>query len=201
VALAFGGWSFTKMLDYKNNADKKVAVAIAAAEKSQAAKDKAQFDEESKSPNKQFNGSAAYGSVSFSYPKSWSAYIDTTSSSEPINGYFYPDVVPGFSSGAAFALRVELVGSDYANEVQSFNSKLKSGKVVGQAYVPPKMNGVTNAQAGMLFSGQVNSSDSGQTGSMLIIKVRDKTLKVSTQSKDYLNDFNNTVLAGLTFNP
>jgi len=36
---------------------------------------------------------------------------------------------------------------------------------------------------------------------MLIIRVRDKTLKISTQSNDYLNDFNNIILSSLTFAP
>jgi hypothetical protein len=36
---------------------------------------------------------------------------------------------------------------------------------------------------------------------MLVIKVRDKTLEISTESNDYLNDFNNIILASLTFVP
>jgi uncharacterized protein HemX len=94
AAIGFGGWAFMQMQDYKNNSNKKAAVAVTAAKKTQAAELQTQFEEQSKSPNKSFKGSATYGSVTFNYPKTWSAYVDTSSTSEPINAYFHPNEVP-----------------------------------------------------------------------------------------------------------
>ncbi len=200
-ALAFGGWAFTQMSDYKNNSDKKAAVAVAAAKKQQATELQAQFDEQSKSPNKTFHGSATYGSVSFNYPKSWSAYVDSSNTSEPINAYFHPGEVPGVQSKTAFALRLEVVNTDYSQVVNQLSSNVKQGTVTAKAYMPAKLQGVANAQPGTLFSGQVIQGDNTKNGTLLVIKVRDKTLQISTQSADYLKDFTDTVLPSLTFAP
>lgn len=167
AALAFGGWAFSKMQDYKNNADQKTAAAVEAAKKVQAAQLQDQFNEQSKSPYKVFKGSPTYGTITFQYPKSWSAYVDSSNSSEPINGYFNPGVVPGIQSKTAFALRLELVNTDYSQVVQQLSQGISQGNVTAKAYLPQKLNGVANAQAGTLFSGQINSQDSTQRGSKM----------------------------------
>lgn len=200
-ALGFGGWAFKNMRDYKNNSDKKSAAAVEAAKKTQAAQLQAQFDEQSKSPNKTFRGSPTYGSISFNYPKTWSAYVDTSNTSQPINAYFHPNEVPGIQTKTAYALRLELLSTDYAQVLQQLSSQISQGTVTAKAYLPPKLAGVANIQPGTLFSGQINSQDTTQKGTLLAIKVRDKTLQISTQSNDYLSDFNNTVLASLSFAP
>jgi hypothetical protein len=202
AAAIFGGWAFMGRQDYKNNTQAKVNTAVDAAKKVQADQLKKQFDEEAKNPNKIYQGSPTYGSVSFAYPKTWSAYVDETSAAEPINGYFYPDKVPGIQSPTSYALRVELVSATYSQSITQLNSQVKTGKVKATAYVPPKMVGKPNLQPGMKFDGIVGTLQSHpQQGSMVIIQVRDKTLKISTQSPEYLNDFNNSVLANLTFVP
>jgi hypothetical protein len=201
VSLAFGFQQSSKAKDYKDNVDQKIATAVAAANKTQADQLQAQFAEQSKSPNKTYHGSATYGSVTFDYPKTWSAYVDTSNSNEPINGYFYPDIVPGIQSKTAYALRVELTNIDYSQLMQQFNSKITQGLVTSKAYTPPKMQGVANVVAGSLMSGQVNNQDQTQRGTLLAIKVRDKTLQIYTEAADFSKDFNNTVLATLTFAP
>jgi hypothetical protein len=198
ASLGFGGWAYSQMLSYKNDTNKKIDSAVAAAKSAQAKEVQDAFD---KANTTQFQGSSTYGSVSFSYPKTWSAYVDTSSSSEPISAYFHPDQVNGVSSRSAYSLRVELISGDYSQALQQFSGFIKQGTVTSKAYLPPKLNGVSNAQPGTLLSGQINTSDSTQRGEMLIIRVRDKTLKISSQSNDYLNDFNNIILTSLTFAP
>ncbi|HXY17928.1 MAG TPA: hypothetical protein VEH48_00715 [Candidatus Nitrosopolaris sp.] len=201
-ALAFGFWAYSGRQDYKNNADQKTAAAVAAAEAAQKTQLQAQFNQQLKSPYKTFVGSITYGSITFQYPNAWSSYVDTTNSSEPINGYYNPGDVPGTGSGSAFALRVELTGNGYNSVIQNFNSQVQSGTVTATAYVPPKMKSVANVQPGTLLTGAVsNSNGSPLNGAMLVIPVRDKTLQIYTLSNDYLSDFNNIVLASLTFVP
>ncbi len=203
ASLAFGYWAFSGRQDYKNNTDKKVSAAVAAAQTAQAAKLQAQFDEQSKSPYKTYTGSATYGSVSFNYPKTWSAYVDETGNTQPIDGYFYPGQVPGIEGSTAYALRVELVNDDYATVLNQFQSNIQNNSVKASAYLPPKMKGVANAQVGTRFDGVIGQNQQGasQTGSMVVLKVRDKTLQIYTQSNDYLPDFNNIILASLTYSP
>jgi predicted lipid-binding transport protein (Tim44 family) len=201
AALAFGGWAYSQMRHFKNDSDQIAVAAVAKAKKDQAAQLQAQFAEQSKSPFKVFQGSATYGSLTFSYPKTWSAYIDTSNSSEPINGFFYPDIVPAVQSQTAYALRVEMISTDYSQVMQQFSSNITRGTVTARAYVPPKMQGASNVVPGTLLSGQTNNQSQTQRGQMLVIKVRDKTLEISTQANTFFNDFNNTVLAGLTYVP
>lgn len=198
ASLGFGGWAYSQMQSYKNDTNKKIQAAVASAKVAQTKEVQEAFD---KANTKQFQGSPTYGSVSFSYPKTWSAYVDTSSTSEPINAYFHPDQVPGVNGKTAYALRVELVSSDYSQIVQQFSGSVSQGTVTTKAYLPAKLSGVANAQPGTLFSGQINNADNTQKGTLLAIRVRDKTLEISTQSNDYLNDFNNIILSSLSFAP
>ena len=198
IALIFGFTQFSKARDYKDNTDKKINQALAA----KASQLQSQAQQAFNAANTyKYQVSATYGSVAFSYPKAWSAYIDTTNSGEPVNGYFNPRVVPSIQGDTAFALRVELTGDDYSQVLGNYSSSISDGTIKAKAYLPPKMKGVANAVPGTYLSGHINTGNQDQTGAMMIIKVRDKTLQVYTESAKYLNDFNNIVLAGLTFAP
>lgn len=197
-ALIFGGWAFMGRQDFKTNSDKKIAAAVDSAKKTQADELQKAFAEQAKLPYKTYKGPTTYGSVTFDYPKTWSGYVDESASSEPINGYFYPGILPGLQSKASYALRVELIDTDYSSVLAQRDSQVKDGSVRASAYIPSKMVGVTNVQTGTRLDGAL---DSGTNGSMIIVKVRDKTLTVYTQSNDFLNDFNGTVLPSLTFAP
>ena len=201
VSLGFGIWAFGQMSDYKNNSDAKAATAVTAAKKVQEAQLKQQYDDAAKSPYKTFKGSETYGTVTFDYPKTWSAYIDSDSNTL-INGYFYPDQVPAVDSGADFPLRVELLSTDYTQAISTYTSQINDGSVRASAYLPPKMKGVTNVQPGMRFDGGINQTTNGtRQGTVVILKVRDKTLQISSLSADGVKDLDNIVLPSLTFIP
>jgi hypothetical protein len=53
-------------------------------------------------------------------------------------------------------------------------------------------------QPGTLLTGQLENNVDGE---MLLLNVRDKTLKLWTESNNYKSDFNNVVLASLSFAP
>lgn len=203
IALVFGFWAFSGRQDFKNKSDTKVATAVAATKKAEDAKLNQQVAEQLKKPYKTYTGSSTFGSVSFSYPLTYSAYVDTSNTSQPIEGYFQPDVVPGIQSTTAFALRVELTSTAYNQLLSQFSSNIQQGTTTTTAYVPPKMAGVKNVQPGTLLTGAVvqGQQDTAQKGAMVIIPVRDKTLQIYTESTDYLSDFNNIILPSLTFVP
>src|SRR4051812_2466554 len=81
----FGIWAFSSRSDYKDNSDKKVAVAVKVAEAKGAEEQKAKDAELAKQPYKTYSGSLTYGGVTFNYPKTWSGMVDTSDTSEPIN--------------------------------------------------------------------------------------------------------------------
>ena len=186
--------------DYKLNSDKKAAEAVEQAKKEHERELRLKFDEESKKPNQTYKGPVSYGSVMFDYPKTWSAYIEE-GESELINGYFHPQVVPGTQSDTAYALRVELVNTPYSQVVEQYESDITSGTLKARAYIPPKMENVANVQPGLYYMGDLGEGQEPKNGAMLVIQVRDKTLKVYTQSVNFIGDFNNIVLPSLTFSP
>jgi len=202
-ALGFGAWAFSGRQDYKNNSDQKSAAAVVVAIKAEDVKQLANYNELLKKPYKTYTGPQTFGSITFSYPLTYSAYVDTGDQSQPIEGYFHPQVVPGIDSGTAFALRLELVDTDYSAVLQDVSSQNSDNPPTATAYIPPKMKKVSNVQAGTLLTGPIGQDQQGnpQNGAMLIIPVRDKTMQIYTQSTDYLSDFNNIVLPSLTFSP
>lgn len=197
-ASVFGFWAYSQGQDYKNNYEAKAKVDIEKALTVQKAALQKQYDEQAKSPVKTYKGPVTYGSITFDYPRTYSAYVDETNNSTPINGYFEPDVVPAVNGDTPFALRVQLLNQAYPSVVQQYAGQVKSGELTATAYIPPKMKDKANVEPGVRYDGLL---DKETTGAVVIIQVRDKTLKVWTESKDYLNDFNNIILPTLTFSP
>ncbi|MEX2007102.1 MAG: hypothetical protein WD877_02990 [Candidatus Saccharimonadales bacterium] len=183
--------------DYKNNVDNKIAQAVAQAEAVQAAKLEKDFAEQSKSPHKTYKGSATYGSVTFDYPKTWSAYV-ASSVDTPLDAYFHPDFVPAVDAESSYALRVEIVDDEYSQVVEEFSSAIEEGSLTARAYISPKMQNASGAQPGLYLDGEL---DEGLQGAIVVAKVRDKTLKIYTESRNFIADFEKIVLPSLTFVP
>lgn len=191
-ALVFAMWAFGGMQDYKQNADKKISAAVTIAQQqTSTAKDK-EFVEKEKNPYRTYQSKDTLGSVKVVYPKTWSVYADENSSSVPLDAYLHPDFVPGTQSKTAYALRVEVVNQTYDESVKQLQGKVTSGKVKVSPYKAPKMPDVLGTKA----EGEVNT---GQQVTMVLFPIRDKTLKISTQANQFVGDFNNIVLANLTF--
>lgn len=194
-ALGFGGWSFARMQDYKNNSDKKSAEAVAKAEEALSKKKDAEFAEESKKPTKAYLGPATTGSVGFSYPKTWSAFVTAEDkASIPVEGYFHPDVVPGIQSDTSFALRIQVLNQAYDQVLKQFESSVKTGKAKISAYRAPKVDSVLGSR----IEGAIAQNKQGY---MVVLPLRDKTLKIWTEADTFRGDFDNTVLSTLTFSP
>lgn len=195
VAVAgFAGWSYMSRQDYKNNSDKKSAAAVAVAvEKAKTDKDN-EFIQKEKEPFRQYNGPEPYGSLEINYPKTWSVYVSEKSSgsSNPVDAYFMPKFVPSTDGKASYALRVQVANTSYDQAVQQFDSLVKQGKVKATAYIPAKVQNVT----GVRLDGEVVF---GKQGAMVIVPLRDKTLKIWTESKDFLDDFNNRILPNYSY--
>lgn len=198
-SLIFGFWAFAGRQDYKNNTDQKVAAAVKAAETATTEKNTIAFNESQKSPLKKYVGPASYGTVSVEYPKTWSGYISSnTSGSEPLVALFHPDYVPANSgnsnSSQPIALAVTVLNQTYDSVMTSKKSYTSSADVTAAPYVLPKMPN----QVGMKISGKI---DNNYNGTQVILPLRDKTLVITTQTDQWLNDFNTYILPNITFVP
>ncbi|HOR23111.1 hypothetical protein KBB76_00750 [Candidatus Saccharibacteria bacterium] len=194
----FAGWSFVQMKDYKNNSDQKSAKAVEIAKNEQEKVLKAQFEEMEKEPLKSFIGPDQYGSVKIVYPKTWDAYIiQQSGDSTPLDGYFYPNYVPGISANTStnYALRVQISSSSYKTEVDKYKSKIAKGQIKSSPFKPKQVKG---SSVGVRLDGQIAT---GKQGSIIIVPVRDKILKIWTENEVFVKDLNNFVLENLTYSP
>lgn len=195
-AAGFGIWAYLERQDYKFNSDQKAAEAAEASAEQQKEDDDARFVEEEKYPLVAYVGPSQFGSVRLEYPKTWSGYvINKASGSTPVSWFMHPNVVPDIGNeDNVFALRVEVVNTSYDRSVDSFESDAESGKVTIKPYKLPKVPDVVGSRV----DGEI---DSEIQGSMILMPLRNMTLKIWTESPDFLDDFNNIILPTVTFSP
>lgn len=193
AALSFGIWAASEAAKYKGNIDDRVANGVGAAVKKAEDAKEADFLEREKRPLRAYTGPSAFGTVGVKYPKTWSAYVDESGKgSNPLTAIFHPRYVPGLLSETAFALKVEVIGVEYSTELKRFDSASKSGDV----RVSPLK--ASNGVSGVRITGKI---DNDRSGAVVLFPLRDKTLKLTTLSNDFIKDFNDIILKNLTFTP
>ncbi len=192
-SLVFGIWAFSGRQNYKNNVNQIVAGQIKVAQAKTASDKDNEFAQKEKLPYKTYKGPSAFGSIVIKYPKTWSAYVDETSGDNDtvVDGYFHPGFVPGTQSTTAFALRVQIVSNAYSDELNQL-----AGSDSGLHVEPFRAKSVPTV-LGARLDGQIVT---GKQGSMVLLPLRDKTLKIWTESSQFVPDFNQ-VLANLSFSP
>ena len=193
--LGFGIWAFSGRQNYKNNVDGLIADAVAQAEQATSDRKDKEFVEKEKEPYRDYISPSAYGSVDIKYPKTWSAYVDESGRGNiPVDGYFNPATVPGTTTNANYAIRTQVINTQYAQNIKQFDSALKNGKVKISPYSAPKVSSVV----GIRVEGEIANA---KQGSMIILPMRDKTLRVWTESVQFVGDLDKIVLANLVFVP
>lgn len=192
-AIGFGIWAFSGREDYRANTQEKIDAAVDIAQQQEASRKDAEFAEKEKLPLKEYSGPAAFGSVVIMYPKTWGAYVsEKQTGTTPVDAYFNPSFVPGTDTDASYALRAQVVEQSYSQVLRQYDSLVKNAKVSAQPYIPAKVQTVT----GMRLDGEIVP---GKQGAMVIVPMRDKTLKLWTESPNYLGDFNNIILPNYSF--
>ena len=195
VALGFAGWSFVGRQDYKNNTDAKVAVAVKVAKQQESTAKDAQFAEELKNPLRTYNGPQAFGSLIIKYPNTWSGYVDASGSDAPLNGYFYPGIVPSVSADSSiFALRVQVSSEQYSQVVDDVTSVAEAGEQTISAYSLPNVT----KTVGVKVTGKLPEE---KTGILVILPLRNQTVKIWTEGNQFSKDFNEIILNNFSFSP
>ncbi len=195
-AVVFGVWAFSGRENYKNNVNQKINLAVAAARSQTQAADASKYAAESADPLKTYVGPQVFGTITVQYPKTWSAYIsEDDTASTPIDGYFQPDYIPNITTGTnSIALRVQVIEQPYSSELSQYTGQTQSGQVSVTPYTLPKLPSVQ----GVEITGQIEQN---QTGTMVMMPLRNQTLELWTESSQYLSDFNNIILPNFTFSP
>lgn len=193
----FGFWAFGERQTYKNDTDAIVAREVETAKGEQKEEDALRFAEEAKNPLKPYTGPSSYGSISLLYPKTWSGYINVSGdASAPFAAFFHPDTVtaPDNNGGPAVALKVEVLESEYSAVVKEREQKIESGELTASAYAFPKQP----KEVGLRFVGKITDE---LVGTEILVPLRDKTIVVTTQTDQFLNDFNTYILPNFNFEP
>ena len=180
------GWALVQYLDYRDNTDYKISQAVADAEKKTKMDMQKKFEEESKSPYSLFVGPDDYGRVSFEYPRTWSAYVESevaSGGSKPFNAFFYPDVVPPVSQVQQFAVRMKIEDVDYDKTVNRYANQIRDGTLVS---TPVQVGSLNGTRLDGFFSDDIR-------GAAVIFKVRDKTLTLRTDSNAFMSDFDTLI--------
>jgi len=195
VAGAFGGWAYIQYTDQKTNVDNMISTAKTEAAKEQEDADSVKFTKAAKEPLMTFSGPADYGHLTFQYPKTWSAYQATDirqGGGVTYYAYLHPVFVPPTTpTDQKFALRIVIEQKTYESVLAGYDKQLKKGDLQSSAWTDND-NGLTGTMLKGNFTTEIR-------GTAVLIKMRDRTLTVRTDS-DIFNDDYKVVLKTLNFN-
>jgi hypothetical protein len=196
AALAFGVWAFIGMQENKSDLEDKISAASSVAVKKAEEQKEIEFTEREKSPFKNYVGSQVIGSLTFSYPKSWSVYKEEGGERGTVFDFFaHPEAIPSIQDDASIvAFRVQLSSDAYASVAGGYTQQTEDNAVTIVAYKP---SNVAGAETGIKVTGEIFS---GKKGTLIILPLRDKTLQFWTESDQYLNDFDK-ILSSINFVP
>lgn len=179
IGLSF--WLYLQYSDQKNNVDAKVEAEVAKAVRDTQEKDEEKFAEREKEPNRQFVGPEDYGRLTFSYPKTWSVYVDQDGSNGgDYEAYLNPVTVPPVKGkDERYALRVVIQDEEYVDVIDDYDPEVKKGDLKSRTVS-------ANGQRGTRFDGNFTKD---VRGAVVIFKVRDKTISVFTDADTFKPDF------------
>lgn len=193
-SLGFGTWAFMGRQEYKNNVDEKIAEAVIVAEENLTIKKDAEFAESYKQPYSVYKGPSALGTLTISYPKTWSNYVDNSNSGGiSLDGIMHPGYIPGNTDTVNYALRYQVVEQEYEDELRRFDGSIKQGKLSASAYRLPNLESIL----GVRVEGEL---DAKKQGVMILLPLRDKTVKIWTEGNEFRADFD-AILSKATFIP
>jgi hypothetical protein len=190
AAGGFGIWAFMNYQDHKNNVDAKVADAVVIAKEEQAKEDEVTFAEKEKMPTRQLTGPVDLGALSLEFPKTWSVYLANNGGNNQFEAFLNPGAIASLSSGTPYALQVNVINNSYETTVAGYQAQVKEGALKSSTI---KLNDVDGLRLDGKFSDSVN-------GSMVLFKIRDKTLRLLTQTPNFVSDFDKIILPSLKFN-
>lgn len=179
---------YTKFVEQRDNNQPFIQAAVEKAEITQKTKLNTEFIAREKEPNKIYTSPSELGSVKLVFPKIWSSYVEIGGSTD-ISYLGHPNYVP--ADKVNYALRMSVTKRVFSSEIKSYDSAVKKGELKATAV---QVSGTTGTRLDGLLK-------KDQEGSMVIFPLRDKTLRVWTESKEFKGDFDNIVLKGLTFVP
>ncbi|HVE80567.1 MAG TPA: hypothetical protein VNA68_00255 [Candidatus Dormibacteraeota bacterium] len=173
--------------------DSKVARAVVEAKQKQKEEDTVKSQREAQLPYKTYVADEVNGKFELQVPKNWSVLSEyAAAGTNQLNLIAGPDYVyVNKDSRNTFAFQLELLRKPAAEIIKSYQDKVKKKTLTQKAV---KVSGLDATQ----FEGVIDNEN--HNGVMVVLSVRDKTMALSTENRDYLPEFNE-ILAKIKINP
>lgn len=190
-SLGFGVWAYAERQKYKNDTDALIESAVQVAVDKKSSEKDNEFLEKEKEPYRDFSGSDVLGKITYQYPKTWSGY--TKNNNDTMEVYMSPGLVSG-NEKTVYALKVTVNTKSYDQSLKEYESKIKSGKAKASAFRLAQLPNVL----GTRVDGEIAT---GINGSIVVLPLRDKTITVSSESKEFIGDLDKIILPNFKYNP
>ncbi|MEX0668382.1 MAG: hypothetical protein WD061_01410 [Candidatus Saccharimonadales bacterium] len=185
TTVAFLGLSIWAIYNYhqeRTTINEQIDEAVAEARADQTEIERAQFEEELQNPYRTYSAPSVFGDINLEVPKNWNIYSeDDTSGSVQIDLYIHPDMVRNNSrdTNDPYAFRMELRDELYNTSIRGFQRDVDRGDLRSNTV---EVSGVE----GLRFEGQITRD---QTGHLVALPFRDKTIWMWTEGSKYMDQF------------
>lgn len=181
---SFSIWAFVAYNDAQSDLDNKIAVAVAKAKEDKGEEDEAKFAEREKQPNKVFKGPDDYCSLTFQYPKTWSAFeSEQVSNGGDFKAFLNPDVVPPVTSTQQYALRVLIEQKGFDDVLGQYEGLVQKGDLKQS----------TTASEGNQGARLTGNFSKNIRGDAVLYRCRDKTITIRTDADTFKSDFDKII--------
>jgi len=189
-------WAYGQRNHYKNDQTTAINNAVTSAVATQREADQKQCAIDNQKPYSTWTAPTNFGSVSFQYPRTWSAYVaQDGSDNNNYSVYFNPGSVPPTGNNQTpFALRLNI----YLN--QAYKDYIGQFQGNNELSVSPLTQNTTDTfvgYQGIRVNGQFNDAING---SVVVFPLRTGTIVLSVDSQQFVDNFNNIILPSLKFN-
>lgn len=198
-------WMYGQYEQNKKINDTTLDQAIHEAKKAQKADDEKATKAKLEQPYNKYVSPVEVGSVKFDYPKTWSVYSaipigdDAKTSSNngaELKAFFYPGVVPSIESkSSVYPLRVFVTADSYTEVTKQYKKYIDDGTAKASP-ITIKVDDNTKYE-GLRIDGVLSDV---ANGSAVILRVRDKTMQVITDTgSENMATFNDLILKTIRF--
>ena len=179
LLLAFYFYSEYQLV--RTDVDSQIDVAVANAEHDLRLELEAEFTKRENATERTFAGPVDYGSLSFRFSKLWSVYIEKDASNGgDFVAYLNPDKVDPVSRDTINALRVTISTDAIDRVLSRYSSQVDRGELTTSIITLPTGKTATR------YDGSI---DGTFVGSVVIFKIRDKTVILQTDATQFREQF------------
>lgn len=192
VLLALFIWALIGKNTAEGEVEQRIAQVVAEAREDQRAADAAAERARLESETRTYTAPAVFGSLNITFPKPWNVFVEENESSNTqLDGYIHPGLVRQTVAGnEQYAFRFALERELYTQALSDFKSSNNSNFTA----TPITVSGIR----GTKISGEIDRR--GKTGILVLLPVRDKTLRLWTEGSNFTGQYN-TIIGSIKITP